>query len=423
MEAELITIGDEILIGQTVDTNSAWMGKHLNSIGIKVSMIRSIQDERDSIISALSNAEQSQAKLVLITGGLGPTKDDITKHVLCEYFNTSLKRNQEALAIIEAFFASRGREMLEVNRQQADLPEACDVLLNDMGTASGMWFERNNTIFVSMPGVPYEMKNLVKKQVIPRVQQKFSLPAIYHKTIMTEGIGESFLVEIIKEWEDSLVALDIKIAYLPSAGIVKVRLTAEGETLDQIQPKVDRKANELKELVPSYVFGEDDISMEQSISLLLKKHGKTVATAESCTGGYIAHLLTSISGSSDYFLGSVVSYANEVKENLLGVNPADIHSHGAVSQEVVEQMAQGARLKLGTDYAIATSGVAGPTGGSEEKPVGTVWIAIASEEGVYAKKYLFESNRQRNIRRAALAAISLLRRTLQQQISVKAYID
>ena len=408
MQAELITIGDEILIGQTIDTNSAWMGRELNALGIQVSQITSIKDERNAIRSAILAAEKSAAKIILITGGLGPTKDDITKHVLCEYFETELVRNEEVLAKIQAFFKSRGREMLESNNMQADLPKACTVLLNDMGTASGMWFEKGDTIFVSMPGVPYEMKHLMSDRVLPKILERFELPAIFHKTIMTEGIGESFLVELIKDWENSLVAEEIAIAYLPSPGIVRVRLTAQGQNKATLEEKVLRKANELHQLVPQYIFGEDDISLEEALAAALKAKGKTIATAESCTGGYIAHLLTSISGSSAYYLGGFVSYDNQVKIETLKVSKESIEDDGAVSKTVVEQMANGARNLLKTDFAIATSGIAGPDGGTEEKPVGTVWIAIASEKGVQAKKFLFEQNRERNIRRSAMAALSMV---------------
>ena len=412
MQAELITIGDEILIGQTIDTNSAWMGKKLNALGIQVSQITSIKDERSAIKTALIAAEHSTANLVLITGGLGPTKDDITKHVLCEYFDTYLERNQEVLAKIQSFFKERGREMLESNNQQADLPKACTVLLNEMGTASGMWFERNNTIFVSMPGVPYEMKHLMSEHVLPKVQEIFKLPAIFHKTIMTEGIGESFLVEIIKDWETSLIAEDIKIAYLPSPGIVRVRLTAMGSETEPLQEKVLRKAQELHQLIPQYIFGEDDISMEESLGNLLKEKKQTIATAESCTGGYIAHLLTNRPGSSAFYVGGFVSYDNQVKIEVLKVDKDSIEEEGAVSETVVKQMANGARNLLKTDLAIATSGIAGPDGGTDEKPVGTVWIAVASSNGVTAKKFLFEKNRDRNIRRSAMAAMSMVRRVL-----------
>ena len=302
--------------------------------------------------------------------------------------------------------------MLESNNQQADLPKACTVLLNKMGTASGMWFERNNTVFVSMPGVPYEMKHLMSDHVLPKVQEIFQLPAIFHKTIMTEGIGESFLVEIIKDWETSLSAEDVKIAYLPSPGIVRVRLTSMGTEIEPLQEKVNRKAQELHQIIPQYIFGEDDISMEEALGKLLIEKGKTIATAESCTGGYIAHLLTSRPGSSAFYLGGFVSYDNQVKVEVLKVDKDSIEEEGAVSETVVKQMANGARNLLKTDLAIATSGVAGPDGGTDEKPVGTVWIAVASSTGVIAKKFLFEKNRVRNIRRSAMAAMSMVRKVL-----------
>ena len=353
---------------------------------------------------------------MLLTGGLGPTKDDITKKVLAEYFQTSLKRNMEVLQRIERFFIERGRVMLETNRQQADLPENCIILQNEMGTASGMWFEKNGRVFVSMPGVPYEMMHLMQTRVIPKLVHQFKLPSIYHKTIMTEGIGESFLVEIIKDWENSLDREDIKVAYLPSPGIVKVRLSAENASIDVLKEKVNRKAKELEQLIPQYFFGEDDILLEEAIGQLLKSKGKTIATAESCTGGYLAHLLTSIPGSSDYYTGSIISYANEVKVNALGVSENDLIERGAVSQAVVEQMAMGVRNSMKTDFGLATSGVAGPDGGTEEKPVGTVWIALASEEGVFSKRFQFEKNRERNIRRSALAALSMLKRAIKQEL-------
>lgn len=408
MQVELITIGDEILFGQTIDTNSAWMGKELNAVGIQVSQITSIKDERDAIHSALLAAEKSTSNIILITGGLGPTRDDVTKHVLTEYFETKLIRNEEVLSKIQGFFKSRGKVMLESNNMQADLPKACTILLNDMGTASGMWFEKGDTIFVSMPGVPYEMKHLMSARVLPKLLERFELPAIFHKTIMTEGIGESFLVEIIKDWETSLIEEDIKIAYLPSPGIVRVRLTAQGQNKAELEEKVLRKAKELHQLVPQFIFGEDDITLEEALASALKATSKTIATAESCTGGYIAQLLTSKPGSSAFFLGGIVSYDNQVKIETLKVSKESIEDHGAVSKTVVEQMANGARNLLKTDFAVATSGVAGPDGATDEKPVGTVWIAIASEKGVQAKKFLFEQNRERNIRRSAMAALSMV---------------
>lgn len=416
MIAEIITIGDEILIGQTIDTNSAWLGKELNAIGIAIHNIQSIQDEREAIINALDLASK-RADLILMTGGLGPTQDDITKSVLCEYFETELKMNEEVLERITSFFKSRGREMLESNRQQAELPKSCQVLENKYGTASGMWFEQNDKVFVSMPGVPYEMKGLMSNEVIPRVKEKFELPVILHKTIMTEGIGESFLVEIIKDWENSLKDLNIKIAYLPSPGVVKIRLSLFGQDRKKMEAQLKPKVEELRQLVANYIFAEEDSKLELAISKLLKENGKSIATAESCTGGYLAHLLTSIAGSSAYFYGSIIAYSNQVKMDVLGVLEKDLLQKGAVSQEVVEQMAIAAKAKFKTDFALATSGIAGPDGGSEEKPVGTVWIALAFPGGVYSKKFLFEQNRSRNIKRASYAALSMLKRKMLNQLN------
>ena len=415
MNAEIITIGDEILIGQTIDTNSAWMGKELNAIGISIKQISSIKDTREDILNALTLAA-TRADLILITGGLGPTQDDITKEVLCEYFDTKLIVNQKVLADIQEFFISRGRQMLAVNDLQASLPESCTILPNKLGTASGMWFEKDGKTYVSMPGVPYEMKGLMTAEVIPKLKKEFDLPTIFHRTIMTEGIGESFLVEIIKDWESSLIQEGIKIAYLPSPGIVKIRLSAIDENFAELESKIDRKVNELKALVPSYIFGENDISLEAAVGELLKARKLTISTAESCTGGKIAQLLTSIAGSSNYFLGSVISYTNEIKAQELGVLNSDLTQFGAVSKPVVEQMAKGVREKMKTDFALATSGIAGPEGGSEEKPVGTVWIALAFEGGVYSKKFMFEQNRTRNIKRASYAALSLLKRKILNQL-------
>jgi nicotinamide-nucleotide amidase len=418
MKVELITIGDEILIGQTIDTNSAWMAQQFNSLGIKVAQITSVKDEREAILSQLASSfERSQ--LVIITGGLGPTKDDITKQVLCEYFDTVLYRNEEVLERIESYFRARNRVILESNRQQADLPRSCEVLNNPVGTASGMWFEKEGKVLVSMPGVPYEMKHIMTEEVLPRIKAQFELPTLFHYTIMTEGIGESFLAEQVKDWEESLSGEGIHLAYLPSPGIVKLRLGAEGESLELLKEKVLRKAAEFKSLMPQYIFGENDIKPEEALALQLKKNKKTIATAESCTGGYLAHLLTSIPGSSEYFKGSVVSYSNEVKMAALEVSEDSLNTQGAVSQSVVEQMAQNVRRKMETDFALATSGVAGPDGGTDRKPVGTVWIALASAEGVYAKRFQFEQNRERNIRRSALAAIGMLRRYLEGHLEIR----
>lgn len=416
MNVEIITIGDEILIGQTVDTNSAWLGKELNKIGVDVLQITSIKDARENIINAL-NSVSDRANLVLMTGGLGPTQDDITKQVLCEYFDTELEVNAEVLAKVQAFFKSRGKEVLESNNLQASLPKACTVLPNNLGTASGMWFEKGGKVYVSMPGVPYEMKGIMTDEVIPRLKKEFTLPTIVHRTIMTEGIGESFLVEVIKDWESSLAEEHIKIAYLPSPGVVKIRLSVFGADKAALESRVDRKVRELYDIIPTYIFGEDDIHMENVVGELLSNNKKTISTAESCTGGHIAHLLTSVAGSSKYFLGSVVSYSNEIKMQELGVKESDLIQFGAVSQPVIEQMAIGVRQKMKSDFSVATSGIAGPDGGTDEKPVGTVWIAIAFEGGVYSKKFMFEKNRSRNIRRSSYAALSMIKRKMMNQLN------
>lgn len=416
MKAEIITIGDEILIGQTVDTNSAFLGQHLSLAGIELTKIVSIADKREAIIEALKNAEEN-AQIILITGGLGPTKDDVTKKVLCEYFDTTLEIVPEIAHQIESYFKQRGREMLESNYLQAALPKSCIPLNNPIGTASGMWFEKDDKVYVSMPGVPYEMKRLMTEEVLPRLKKKFILPNLYHRTVMTEGIGESFLAEIIKEWEDGLYDQNIKLAYLPSPGMVKLRLSAQNEDMAILKSKVDKNIEALNQLVPQYIFGYDNIPIEKAIGQLLGEQNESISTAESCTGGYIAHLLTSISGSSAYFNGSVVSYANEAKINLLQVSESSIVKEGAVSQSVVEQMAINCRDQFNTTYALATSGVAGPDGGSDAKPVGTVWIALAWENGVFSKKFLFEKNRTRNIRRASVAALSMLKRKLKNQLN------
>jgi nicotinamide-nucleotide amidase len=419
MYAEIITIGDEILIGQTVDTNSAWMAQRLNHLGIELLQSRSVHDSEDSIVKAF-NSVDPQSQLILITGGLGPTKDDITKRVISEYFGAKLIRDQEVLKKIEAYFNERGRQILESNRRQADLPDKATILPNPLGTASGMWFEKDDKVFVSMPGVPYEMKGLMSNEVLPRIAQKFELPAIYYRTVMTEGMGESFIAEIIKDWEEKLLEKQISIAYLPSPGVVKIRLGAKGKRaeLEQIKAKVDQEIDALYELIPTYIYGENDISIQEATAQKLKSSGKTIATAESCTGGYLAHLLTAISGSSDYFKGSVIAYSNEVKIKQLGVSAANLEADGAVSESVIREMAKGAREQLNTDLALATSGVAGPDGGSDDKPVGTVWIALATQEGIYAKKYTFEKDRGRNIKRASYAALSLVRRYLDQQLEL-----
>lgn len=417
MKAEIITIGDELLIGQVVDTNSAWMGQQLNLAGIEVKQITSISDKSADIIAALNGAVK-RADIILITGGLGPTKDDLTKQTLCTYFNTQLVFNEEVYKDVEALFKSHGKEVTPLNRKQAEVPANCKPIRNKNGTAPGMCFDVNGKLFFSMPGVPYEMKALMEQDILPMIKQRFKLPAIFHKTILTQGIGESFLSEIISEWEDGLAWQNMKLAYLPSPGKVRLRITAFGMDRSELIKKVEKQIDLVKPLINDYIygyenFGEYQPGIEEIVGEMLRKKKATLATAESCTGGYISHLITNVPGSSDYYVGSVISYSNDVKVQELNVDPAVIEQNGVVSREVVEQMAVGARKKLKVDYAIAASGIAGPTGGTNEKPVGTVWIAVATPQLVTAQKFLFGNNRKRNIQKTADAALNMLRKLME----------
>lgn len=417
MKAEIITIGDELLIGQVVDTNSAWMGQQLNLAGIEVKQITSISDKSADIIAALDGAVK-RADIILITGGLGPTKDDLTKQTLCTYFNTQLVFNEEVYKDVEALFKSHGKEVTPLNRKQAEVPANCKPIRNKNGTAPGMCFDVNGKLFFSMPGVPYEMKALMEQDILPMIKQRFKLPAIFHKTILTQGIGESFLSEIISDWEDGLAWQNMKLAYLPSPGKVRLRITAFGMDRSELIKKVEKQIDLVKPLINDYIygyenFGEYQPGIEEIVGEMLRKKKATLATAESCTGGYISHLITNVPGSSDYYVGSVISYSNDVKVQELSVDPAVIEQNGVVSREVVEQMAVGARKKLKVDYAIAASGIAGPTGGTNEKPVGTVWIAVATPQLVTAQKFLFGNNRKRNIQKTADAALNMLRKLME----------
>lgn len=408
MEVEIITIGDEILIGQIVDTNSAWMAQQLNLKGFKVKQISSVSDDETHILNALKEASQ-RASIVIITGGLGPTKDDITKKSLCKYFKTELVFSDEVYIDVERLFKDRGYEVSEMNRAQAMVPSNCEVIRNTVGTAPGMWFNYNGCIYISMPGVPYEMMYLMEHSVLPKLSSHFKSPHIIHHTILTQGIGESILAEKLSDWEDALPA-HFKLAYLPSVSAVRLRLTAVGEDMVNMQKIFDEQISQLKKIVSKYCYGENSDTLEFVIGEMLKMRGKTLGTAESCTGGNIASLITKVAGSSNYFKGTIVSYANEVKVKQLHVLPKDLEDYGAVSKQVVESMAKGALTTLNVDYAIATSGIAGPDGGSNEKPVGTVWIAVADHDHVYSKKYLFGKNRERTIQAASLTALNLLRR-------------
>lgn len=408
--AEIISIGDELLIGQTINTNAGWMGEQLSLIGIRPVLVRTIADDRQAIVAALGSAI---ADVVLITGGLGPTKDDITKHTLCAFFGTRLVRHPHIEARIADFFRSIGRDPLEVNLAQADLPEACTVVPNDRGTASGMWFTQGRRVFVSMPGVPYEMKAMMEKHVLPELRRVFQPPTIVHRTILTTGLGESHLAQRIAAWEDSLAEDGIKLAYLPSPGLVKLRLsTYANNDPTGAHERVARKAEQLYRLIPELIFGEGEERLEQVVGRLLKERGQTLSLAESCTGGYVSHLITGVPGSSAYYIGGVVSYANAVKMEELGIPSDMLELNGAVSQPVVERMALGVREALRTDWSIALSGVAGPDGGTAEKPVGTVWMAVAGPEGVQAVKGFFPGTRDLVIRRSALAALNMLRKSL-----------
>ena len=410
VEAEIITIGDEILIGQTVDTNSAWMGQQLNDVGVDVDRVVSIRDTKEAIVEALENVKP-KTKLVLLTGGLGPTKDDITKYTLQDYFGGDLVFNQEAYDNVERIFKMFKKEVIEVNRLQAMIPSTCIMLLNEMGTAPGMLFERDGVYYVSMPGVPYEMKHLIRTHVLPLIKEKLNPGVVIHRTILTQGLGESFLAEIIKDWQDSLHE-EISLAYLPSAGMVKMRLTVKGRDEKFLNELIEDAVAKLLPQIEQYVYGTENDTLESVVGALLKNDNATLSSAESCTGGNIARLLTTIPGSSAYFIGSVVAYHNNVKQNMLDVSENDLKTHGAVSEPVVLQMANGAKEKFGTDYAVATSGIAGPDGGTKDKPVGTIWIAVAGPKRTITRKFNFGNNRLRNIQKTSFMALNMLREEL-----------
>jgi nicotinamide-nucleotide amidase len=408
--AEIITIGDELLIGQVIDTNSAWIGQKLNEIGIRVHQITSVSDNEIHILSALKEAQQ-RADIILITGGLGPTKDDITKYTLCKFFKSNLRFDEDVFVQVEKLFKARGRTVTEVNRKQAEVPEKCDVIHNSQGTAPGMWFDVKGKIFVSMPGVPYEMKSMMETTVLPKLQKLFSGGAIVHKTIWFQGIGESFLSDMIEKWELALPS-NLKLAYLPSAGVLRLRLSATGTNENDLHDQVKQELTKLYDLAGDFIFGEDDDTLEKITARLLSEKKFTISTAESCTGGYISHRITTVPGSSAYYIGSVVAYDNSIKEHFLDINHSLIEKYGAVSEEVVIDMASAVKAKFKTDFAIACSGIAGPSGGSEAKPVGTVYIAIAHPKGMFSKKLQLGSERERIIRESALHALNNLRKIL-----------
>lgn len=411
MNLDIISIGDELLIGQTLNTNAHWIAAELDKIGFTIRQQTSISDNKEHIIETLSNVLK-KSDVVLITGGLGPTNDDLTMPVLNEYFGGKLIVDAAVYEDIERLILERGFEMNENNKRQALVPDNCKVIRNPNGTAPGLWFERGNKVVVAMPGVPFETKAMITDTVIPWLKSTYVLPEIVHQMVLTQGLPESKLAELIADWENNLPE-SIKLAYLPSPGRVKLRLSSKGKSRVEVQHKIDEQVVKLMQIIPQNIYSTDNSNLEEVIGKMLVQQKATLATAESCTGGYLAHLITSISGSSDYFKGSVISYANEIKINELGVNPTDIENYGAVSQQVVEQMALGVLKKYKVDYAVATSGIAGPTGGTTEKPVGTVWIAVANKNGVVSKSFTFGKIRSVNIERSAVAALGMLREILQ----------
>lgn len=416
MNAALISIGDEILIGQITNTNSAWMAKELSMAGLRVVNMLTVGDEASAILSAFDLACRS-AEVVLITGGLGPTRDDITKKLFAQYHGVDLVMDTEVLQDVDSFFTARGRVMDEVNRMQALVPEGCKVIRNKLGTAPGMWMERDGKIMVCMPGVPYEMQHIMSTAVIPSLKERFTLPPQKHVTIITQGIGESVLAAMISDWEDAIEAAGLKLAYLPQPGMVRLRLSGYGTDGEALERLIESHVANLLPRISKYYcgrenFGDEVLSLERILFNLLKQQGKTLAAAESCTGGYISSLFTAIPGSSEIFKGAVVPYANVMKHVLLGVDKDLFNTVGAVSKEVVEQLATNVRAKFDADFGVSVSGIAGPGGATPEKPVGTVWIAVSDRNTVRARLFRFGNDRGRNIQMTAQAAMAMLKRLI-----------
>lgn len=409
MQAEIITIGDELLIGQVIDTNSAFIAKQLNKIGVSVYQMTSIQDDKEHILKALKEAE-AHADIIILTGGLGPTKDDITKKTIAEYFNDTLVKDDSVLKNIEELWKHyTGGLLLQVNRDQALVPSKSKVLMNKLGTAPGMWMEKDNKVIISLPGVPYEMNALIENEVIPKLKEKFNCPYILHKTLLVYGIGESALAERIEGWEDALPS-HIKLAYLPSLGKMRLRLSAKGYDVDFIKSSVKEAIDKVIPLLKNEFAGyeEDDGSVEVVIANQLTALGKTLAIAESCTGGMVAEQFTTHSGASAYFKGGVVTYSTESKINVLGVSKTEIEAFSVVSSQVAESMAQNVMRIFQSDYAIATTGNAGPTKGDSDADVGTVYIAIATKDGVFSEKFMLGNHRIKVIHKAVNKALEML---------------
>lgn len=402
----IITIGDELLIGQTIDTNSAWMALELNKIGVWVKRRVAVGDNREDIWQALDN-ESTEADIILITGGLGPTADDITKPLLCDYFGGKMIVNEEVLQHVKNIFRRLNRPLIERNLKQAEVPDVCEVLMNERGTAPGMLFRKGKKVFISMPGVPHEMKGLMSKKVLPLLQAEFQMPFILHRTLLTAGVGESFIAEKIQSWEEALPEA-VKLAYLPNYGMVRLRLTTQTNEKEKAEEELDRLFAELQELVKEWLIIDKDEPLEKALGDLLISKNKSLSTAESCSGGYIAHLLTSVPGSSLYFKGTVVAYSYDAKETILGVNHSTLETKGAVSEETITEMFNGLMKATTADYGIATSGIMGPGGGTDEKPVGTVWVAVGSREKMVAKRLQFRFDRAKNIELTATNALLML---------------
>lgn len=412
MNAHIISIGDEILIGQIVNSNAAWMGEELNKVGVNVEQIVTISDDREAIKNAVAQAEKS-ADIILLTGGLGPTKDDITKKTLAEYFGLAMAYHPASFENIQELFAQYGREADDRYKVQAEMPVGADILMNKVGTASGMWFKQNGKVTVSMPGVPREMKYLMTEEVLPKLQKHFNTPTILHKTLLTSGKGETDLSDLLEEVEEQLPQ-NIKLAYLPNTmkGQVRLRLTAKGEDRKALEEELEKQANKISTLLGPLVFGEEQQTLAGAIGLLLKEKGATLGTAESCTGGNVAQHITAVAGCSSYYKGSIVAYANETKTKFLGVKTATLDEYGAVSEQTIKEMLQGTIQNLGVDYAVATSGIAGPGGGKPDKPVGTIWIAVGDKNKVFAKCLQLGNNRERNIQMTTTIVLNTLRRFL-----------
>lgn len=411
VKAKIISIGDELLIGQVVNTNASWLGNKLTTNGIQVVSTLTVGDGEKDIMDALEAC--SDVDIVAITGGLGPTADDITKPTMCKFFNTELVFCQDAYDNVMSIFKLRGYQMSKRNEGQAYIPKACKYIPNRYGTAPCMWFEKGKTVYVSMPGVPFEMKNVFEKEILPMLLGHFKVTPYLSKVVMTTGVGESFLADKIKDWEENLPGF-LSLAYLPQYGLVRLRLDGRHPDREFLEKTLDDEINKLIPLIGDHIFGFDEMSIAEVVLDMLKSKGKTVASAESCTGGTIAKVITAIPGSSAAFKGTVVSYATEVKEKVLGVSHLDIEKYTVVSRQVVEQMAVGVRNLLETDYAVATTGIAGPDGGTEQTPVGTVWMAVATPDGVVSKVGNFGKDRGNNIERATNTVLEMLRQELKK---------